>query len=84
MKNLSLLVWMTQLGISVAIPLAGCVFLGVWLHQRFSWGSWVVWAGVILGILSAIAGFRSSLIAMQQLAKKDEKEPPAVSFNDHD
>ena len=29
MKNLSLLVWLTQLGISVAVPLAGFVLLAV-------------------------------------------------------
>ena len=83
MKNLSLLVWLTQLGLSVAVPLAGCIFLGVWLHQRFSWGVWTVWTGVVLGILLAAEGLRSSLKAMERMGK-GKNEPPAVSFNDHD
>jgi len=29
MKNVNLLIWLTQLGLSVAIPLAGFIFLGI-------------------------------------------------------
>lgn len=83
MKNLSLLVWLTQLGLSVAVPLAGCVFLGVWLHQRFSWGVWTVWTGVVLGILLAIEGLRSSLKAMDRMSKEKQDQPP-TGFNEHD
>lgn len=83
MKNLSLLVWLTQLGLSVAAPLAGFVFLGVWLHRRFSWGVWIVWVCVALGILTAIGGLCSSLSAMQKLAGQKDEKPP-VSFNEHD
>ena len=32
MKQYQLLIWLTQLGLSVALPLAGFVLLGVWLH----------------------------------------------------
>ena len=35
MKDLSLLVWLTQLGLSVAVPLAGFILLAVWLRSRF-------------------------------------------------
>lgn len=83
MKNLSLLVWLTQLGLSVAVPLAGCVFLGVWLHQRFSWGVWVVWTGVALGILLAIEGLRSSLKTMERMSGEKRDLPP-TGYNEHD
>ena len=83
-KNLSLLVWLTQLGLSVAVPLGGFVLLAVWLRQRFGWGVWVVIAGVVLGIVCAIDGLRSSLKAMERMSKEETKEPPLVSFNDHD
>ena len=43
---MSLLVWLTQLGISVAVPLAGFVLLAVWLRSLFDMGVWVIWAGV--------------------------------------
>lgn len=84
MKDFSLLVWLTQLGLSVAVPLAGCIFLGVWLHQHFSWGSWVIYTGVILGILLALEGLRSSLKAMERMNGNKHNDPPAVSFNEHE
>lgn len=85
MKNLSLLVWLTQLGLGVAVPMGGFVLLAVWLRQRFGWGPWVVVAGVILGLLCAVNGLRHSLKAMELMAKeKKEDTPPPVCFNDHD
>ena len=85
MKDFNLLVWLTQLGISVAAPLGGFIWLGIWLHQRFALGIWVVIAGVLLGVVCAVDGLRVSLRAMERLSKdKSEQEPPPVSFNDHD
>ncbi len=83
MKDLSLLVWLTQLGLSVVVPLAGFIFLGVWLHQAQGWGEWTVYAGIILGLLFAFDGLRYSLKAMSRLSK-EKKEKPPLSFNDHD
>lgn len=84
MKNISLLVWLSQLALSVAMPLGGFILLGVWLHNRFGWGVWVIIAGTVLGLICAIDGLRSSLKAMERLAKDETKEQPPVSFNDHD
>lgn len=85
MKDISLLVWLTQLGLSVALPPAGFILLAVWLQGRFQWGSWVLWVGIILGVICAADGLRSSLKAMERMAKnKREKDPPPVFFNDHE
>lgn len=85
MKDFSLLVWLTQLGLSVALPFAGFILLALWLQSEFGWGDWTLWAGIILGALCAIDGFRSSIKAMERLSKgKNADEPPPVSFNDHD
>ena len=83
MKDLSLLVWFTQLGLSVAVPMAGFVLLAVWLHNRFGWGDWVIWTGLILGLLTAVSGFRSAMHTMGRMAKDKNQDPP-VAFNDHD
>lgn len=83
MKNINLLVWLTQLGISVAVPPALFILVGVWLRNRFSLGSWVVIVAVIVGVVCAIDGLRTSLKAMERMAKDKEKEDPPVSFNDH-
>lgn len=85
MKELRMLVWITQLGFSVAFPLAGFVLAALWLQDRYSLGSWVLFLGLLLGLAGAVDGFRTSLKAMKLMAgdpKKDD-DPPPVSFNDH-
>ncbi len=86
MKDLNLIVWVTQLGLSVAVPLAGFVLLAVWLQQEYGWGDWVLWVGIGLGILMAVDGFVNSLKLLKRLSARNDKdkEPPAVSFNEHD
>ena len=85
MKNLNMLVWLTQLGVSVAGPLTGFLLLAVWLRQRFDLGVWVLIIGIVFGISGAIDGFRVSMKAMEQMAngKSKKQEPPPVSFNNH-
>lgn len=86
MKNLHLLVWLTQLGLSIAAPLVGFVWLAVWLRDRYGLGLWVVLLGIGLGIYGAIDGLRSSLRTLEKLSRKDQKEEdePTLNFNDHD
>ena len=84
MKNINLLVWLTQLGLSVCVPLAVFVLIGVWLHQRFGWGNWVIYAGLALGFYCAVDGFRVSLKTLQRMYDSKPEDPPTVSFNDHD
>ena len=83
MKDLPLFVFLTQLGLSVALPLGGFIFLGIWLRQRFDLGVWVVLAGIFLGIVSAVDGLRVSLKAMERMTENKKQDPPPVSFNDH-
>lgn len=85
MKNLSLIVWLTQLGFSVAFPMAGFILLAVWLRERFGLGVWVLIAGIVLGLVGAVDGLRYSLKAMELMSEdKKDQQPPPVSFNDHD
>lgn len=85
MKNLNMIVWLTQLGLSVAFPLAGFVLLALWLRDKFNLGVWILIAGIFVGLICAIDGLRSSLKIMERLARnKSDQEPPPVSFNDHD
>lgn len=85
MKELTLLTWLTQLGLSVALPLAGFIFLALWLKNQFNLGDWALWVGIILGVVFAVDGLRQSLKLLTQLTrKKPGDEPPPVSYNDHD
>lgn len=85
-KDVSLLVMIGQLGLSAAVPLAGCVMLAVWLRNKFSLGVWVIFVGAILGGILAISGFRSTLKTMEDITNKDDKDkkPPVTGFNNHD
>lgn len=89
MKEYNLLVWITQLGLSVAMPLGIFSLLGVWLRERFSLGAWVVIACCALGFTCAVSGLRHTLQAMNLMEKNmnahrgEKKEPPPVSYNDH-
>lgn len=83
MKDVTLLVWLTQLGLSVAVPPIGFILIAVWLRSSCNWGTWVIWAGVILGVYSAVEGLRASLKAMSLLHKDDKKKEEPLSFNEH-
>ena len=84
MKTVNLLIWLTQLGLSVAVPPACFIFLATWLHRSHGWGQWVIWVGILLGLVSAIEGLRSSIKVMAKMSEdKEKKEKPPLSFNDH-
>ena len=83
-KNISMLVWFTQLGLSVALPPAGFIFLAAWLHRSYGWGQWVIWVGIGLGAAGAIDGLRTSLKAMLKMSEGKDREEPPLSFNEHD
>lgn len=84
MKQFNLLVWLTQLGLSVAVPLAGFILLGVWARNRWGLGNWVIILSVVLGIVCAVDGLRQSLRTMNRMSQGKKQEDPPVSFNDHD
>ena len=82
-KALRYLVWLTQLGLSVAVPLAGFILLGVWLHNSKGWGGWTVAAGIVFGILGAAGGLYNSFKTLNQMLKQDEDKPPK-GYNHHE
>ena len=84
MKNVNLLVWVTQLGLSTAVPLAGFVGLAVWLKNRYDLGVWVVLVGIGLGLFCAIDGFVRNLKVLNELSKDKAQKDPPVSFGEHD
>lgn len=83
MKHYQLLIWLTQLGLSVALPLTGFILLGVWLHTAKGWGIWVVIAGLALGLICAVRGFLDSLKVMEQMSRNKKDQQPPLSFNKH-
>lgn len=85
MKRLSLLLWVTQFGLSVLFPLCFFLLFAVWLQKRFELGMWIVIVLGLLGFLTSISTARSCIRSMlkDSEAASDSPEPP-LSFNDHD
>lgn len=86
MKGMNMLIWLTQLGISVIAPMGVFAWLGFWLRSKFELGVWVVLLFCALGFLCAGSSFRQSLRMMEQMDKHStrKQEPPPVSFNNHE
>lgn len=82
---MKMLVFITQLGLSVALPLAGFIWLALWLREQWHLGSWVIWAGIIVGMICAVDGLRNTLRVMERLSRdKKTDKGSAVSFHDHE
>ena len=85
MKDLKLLVWLTEFGLCVALPPSVLIWLASWLQENKGWGSWVMWVGVILGVILAVDGLRQSLKLLRKItAPADENAKKPISFNEHD
>ena len=86
MKDLKLLVWLTQLGISAVLPLCVLTGLAFWLKSRFSLGNWVLIVGIVLGVIFAIHEFYYTVKLLDRVGNKKEKksEKPPIYFNEHE
>ncbi len=83
MKDLGMLVWITQLGMSVAAPLAGFTLLGVWLRKSLGVGVWVVIVLTSVGLISAVSSFKHTLSMLDSLERKKDGAA-SESFNKHE
>ena len=83
MKDFSFLkdlVWITELGLSVASPLVVFIVGAVWLRDAFSLPAWVVAVGAFLGALGAVGGLVANL---RRMAKSGKREEEKSQFNEH-
>ena len=84
MKDLRMLVWLTQVGISVAAPPVVFLLLALWLRSRFDLGVWCILAALALGMICAVSGLRQTLMLMEKMHKQNHKDtPPVPGFNEH-
>lgn len=84
-KSLSLLLWVTQFGLSVLFPVCFFLALAVWLRTRFGLGLWVVAA---MGVIGLLISFRTARICARELRKEAERagnqSDLPIAFNDHE
>ena len=84
MKNLKLLLWVTQFGLSILMPPCLLLWLAVWLRSRYNLGLWIVAALGVLGLLIAFSTAKANLRAMRKDAEEvGREEKPPIAFNDH-
>ena len=82
MKTLSLILWVTQFGLSILFPPCFFLWLAAWLQQKHGFGLWTSVVGGILGILIAFSTAKANWRSMRKEAESGSTPPP-VSFNDH-
>ena len=82
-KDLGLISYITQLGLSVGAPIAGFTLIGVWLRNRYNLGSWFVALFCVIGLISGVHGFITELKAIQKRLNKKDKDVPR-SYNTHE
>jgi len=84
MKVLSLIMWVTQFGLSILLPPCFFLFLANWLQNRFGLGAWIMVVLGIMGLLTAYSTAKANLKAMLKAAQEaSSQEEPPMSFNAH-
>ena len=84
MKTLSLILWVTQFGLSILFPFCLFLYVGFRLQVRFDLGIWVMILTGVIGFMTSISTAKSCLRSL--LKARDEassQEKPPISFNDH-
>ena len=84
MKILSLILWVSQFGLSVLFPFCLFLYLGYWVQNRFGLGFWVMAVFGVIGFMTSISTAKSCMRSL--LKARDEastQEQPPISFNDH-
>lgn len=59
MRILNAMSYLTQLGLSVALPPVLCILLGVWIQGRTGVGEWIIVVMLIVGLISGACSFAS-------------------------
>ena len=84
MKVLSLLMWVTQFGLSILLPPCVFLLLANWLQNRFGLGAWVMIVLGILGLLTSWSTAKANIRAMlREMKEISDKEEPPTAFNNH-
>ncbi|MBQ9765907.1 MAG: AtpZ/AtpI family protein [Lachnospiraceae bacterium] len=65
-RNLMLI---SQLGINILVPVFLCLFIGLWLDDKFN-----TWFTIPLLVLGFLAGGRNAYIMAMNSVRKDERD----------
>lgn len=62
----------SQVGISMVVPILLCTYAGVWLEEKFQFPFTVIM--IILGVLAGIRNVVAMVYKMKQITEADEDE----------
>lgn len=80
-KALEDIVWLTQLGLSMLLPLLMCLGGAWWATSRWGWPMWVYLPGIVLGLAAGAKSFWA--FAKERLDRAKQERPRRVGFNSH-
>lgn len=84
MKILSLLIWVTQFGVSVVVPPCFFLWLASWAQNTWGVGNWIYAVCGLLGLLVSWNVACRNLDMMQKEVRKSESNKKDKAFNDHE
>lgn len=85
-KFFSLILWVTQFGLSVLFPICAFLLLGVWLQQKLDWSMWTLLPFGLLGLLISVSTAKSCIRSLRRDAEEasgEKKKVQPLSFNEH-
>lgn len=80
-KLLEELVWLTQLGLTMLIPLVLCLGGCWWAVEHWSWPMWVYLPAVLLGLAAGAQNFWA--FAQRRIRRSRKGSDGRVGFNAH-
>ena len=81
-KVLEDLVWLTQLGLTMLLPLVMCLGGCWWAVTRWGWPMWLYLPAVLLGL--AAGGQNFWVFARGRLRRTQKDQNRRVGFNQHE
>ncbi len=73
------ILYLTQMGLSMALPPIIALWGARWLQERFELGNWIMIAGIILGVGAMISNLLEYIRMFARRAKAET--PERISFN---
>lgn len=73
-KTFFALATVSQLGLSILVPVALCIIAAGWLRSKFSLGSWIMIIGILAGIGSGICSMISFIKTVQKRIHEEKQE----------
>lgn len=81
-KILNDLVWLTQLGLTMLLPLVMCLGGCWWAVEHWEWPGWLYLPAILLGL--AAGGQNFWRFAKQRMNQAQKEKSSRVGFNSHE